>query len=118
MYTNPQRRSEHTRKLREQAGLWLRKMRERRGLSQRELAARIGAEYYTFVSQLENGYGRVPPDRYIVWAEALGLAPEEFVRALMSYYDPVTFGIVFGKEAPPQPKAARKRGPVPSDPQD
>ena len=96
MYTHPQRRSsEHTQKLRNQAGAWLRELREKRGLSQRELAAQVGAEYYTFISQLETGRGRIPPDRYLVWAHALGIDKREFVRTLMSYYDPVTYGILF-----------------------
>ena len=83
-------------KLREQSGLWLRQLREKRGLSQRELARRVGAPFYTFISQIEHGRGRIPPDRYLVWAVALGVEPHKFVRELMSYYDPVTYSIVFG----------------------
>ena len=97
MYTHPQRRSASlTQKLRNQAGVWLRDLRERRGLSQRELAAKVGAEYYTFISQLETGRGRIPPDRYLAWANALAVDPREFVQTLMSYYDPVTYNIIFG----------------------
>src|SRR5215467_15153577 len=96
MYIHPQRRSsELTQKLRDQAGVWLRELREMRGLSQRELAARVGAEYYTFISQLETGRGRIPPDHYLIWAHALGIDKREFVRTLMSYYDPVTYRILF-----------------------
>jgi transcriptional regulator with XRE-family HTH domain len=98
MYTHPQRLSaKQTRKLRSQAGSWLRELREKRGLSQRQLAQKVGAEYYTFISQLEHGRGRVPPDRYLLWADALGVTPREFVRGLMSYYDPVTYQIMFGQ---------------------
>jgi|SRR5262245_7279395 len=97
MYTNPQRRSARlTQQLRNQAGEWLRELRERRGLSQRQLAQKVGAEYHTFISQVENGRGRIPPDGYLIWANALGVEPREFVRALMSYYDPATYNIVFG----------------------
>ena len=100
MYSHPQRRaSELTQKLRHQAGTWLRELRERRGLSQRELAARVGAEYYTFISQLETGRGRIPPDRYLIWAHALGIDKREFVRTLMSFYDPVTYAILFDQAA-------------------
>lgn len=99
MYSNPQRRSDKvTQKLRIEAGLWLRELREKSGLTQREMAQRVGAEYYTFISQLENGRGRIPPDRYLVWADALGVKPREFVRGLMSYYDPVTYRIIFGSK--------------------
>lgn len=96
MYTHSQRRSaKQTQKLRREAGRWLRKLREERGLSQRELARKVGAKYYTFISQLENGRGRIPPDRYLLWARALRVAPHGFVRALMSYYDPLTYDIIF-----------------------
>ena len=98
MYTHPQRRSSKlTQELRSKAGSWLRELREKRGLSQRELAQKVGAEYYTFISQLEHGRGRIPPDRYLVWAHALGVDPREFVQGLMSYYDPVTYNIIFGR---------------------
>jgi transcriptional regulator with XRE-family HTH domain len=108
MYTHPQRRTAKlTQKLREQAGRWLRQLREKRGLSQRDLARKVGAEYYTFISQLEHGRGRIPPDRYLRWADALDVEPSEFVRGLMAYYDPVTYSIIFGRG--PQIKAATSK---------
>jgi len=96
MYSNPQKLSQGgVLELRQQAGRWLRELREARGLSQRGLADRVGAEYYTFISQLEAGRGRIPPDRYATWATALGVEPKMFVQTLMRYYDPVTYEIVF-----------------------
>jgi transcriptional regulator with XRE-family HTH domain len=96
MYSNPQKLSESgVLELRQQAGRWLKGLREARGLSQRGLAALVGAEYYTFISQLEAGRGRIPPDRYKAWAEALGVEPRTFVQTLLRYYDPVTYAIVF-----------------------
>src|SRR5262249_19194658 len=91
----PKLRSSDVRELRREAGRWLRELREAQGLSQRGLADLVGAEYYTFVSQLESGRGRIPPDRYLVWARALGLEPRPFVCTLMRYYDPVTYAILF-----------------------
>ena len=115
MYTHPQRRSTKlTKKLRNQAGFWLRELREKRGLSQRELAKKVGAEYYTFISQLENGRGRIPPDRYLVWAGALGVEPRAFVRTLMSYYDPVTYKIIFGDEPDSRKRVSRSSLPSPN----
>ena len=49
-----------TAELRKQAGKWLRLRREKLGLSQRELAKRVKIDYYTFISQIEAGRGRVP----------------------------------------------------------
>ena len=115
MYTNPQRRSAKlTQQLRNQAGEWLRELRERRGLSQRQLAQKVGNEYHTFISQVENGRGRIPPDGYLIWASALGVEPREFVRALMSYYDPATYNIVFGDGSQFEPWAAGLRRPMQS----
>src|SRR5262245_56997287 len=94
MYNSQRRSTKLTRQLRNQSGAWLCELRKKRGLSQRELAKRVGAGYYTVISQLEAGWGRIPADRYQVWADALGVEPREFVRTLMSYsdpdYDPVT----------------------------
>jgi transcriptional regulator with XRE-family HTH domain len=108
MYTNQQKRTDKlTQELRQQAGAWLRKLREAAGLSQRELAAAVGAEYYTFISQLETGRGRVPPDKYRLWAKALGVSDYDFVKELMQYYDPVTYRILFGHETRRTPGEGR-----------
>lgn len=104
MYLHVQRRdSEDTQELRRAAGRWLRGLREQRGLSQRDLAERIGTEYYSFISQIEAGRGRIPPDRYQLWAGALGLPARVFVQELLRFYDPVTHGILFGEESPAAP---------------
>ncbi len=83
--------------LRRQAGAWLRARRCELGLSQRELAKRVNMDYYTFVSQIEAGRGRVPADRLQDWAEALEMNSREFAIKLMQYYDPFTYALVFGK---------------------
>jgi transcriptional regulator with XRE-family HTH domain len=99
MYGNAQRCSDpEVLELRKAGGHWLRDLRERRGLSQRDLARLVGAEYYTFISQLETGRGRVPPDRYILWANALDVKPKHFVQQLLAFYDPVTHQILFGED--------------------
>jgi len=98
MYLHNQRTSEaDVQELRRAGGQWLRTRRLDLGLSQRDLALAVGAEYYTFISQLENGRGRIPPDRYGSWAEALGLDRATFVFNIMRFYDPVTFEILFGE---------------------
>jgi ribosome-binding protein aMBF1 (putative translation factor) len=98
MYGNPQRRSApEVQDLRREGGRWLKEMREAAGLSQRQLAAKVGADYYTFISQLETGRGRIPPDRYRDWAQALALDHRMFVRELMRFYDPITYEILFSE---------------------
>jgi transcriptional regulator with XRE-family HTH domain len=99
MYGNPQSRlSDEVQELRRHGGRWLKEKRESVGLSQRELAARVGADYYTFISQLETGRGRIPPDRYLLWAQALRMDAREFVRQLMRFYDPISHDILFSSD--------------------
>ena len=94
----PQKSMENLHDLRKEAGLWLRGLRESKGLSQRDLAQKTGTEYYTFVSQLETGRGRIAPEHYLQWANALGVEPKVFVRTLLQYYDPITYDILFPKQ--------------------
>lgn len=84
--------------LRKEAGRWLRARRCELGLSQRELAHRVNMEYYTFISQIEGGRGRVPADRLRDWSDALEMAPREFAKKLMMYYDPYTYEMLFESE--------------------
>ena len=50
--------------LRGAAGHWLRERRVELGISQRTLAERVNMEYYTFISQIEAGRGRVPSESF------------------------------------------------------
>jgi transcriptional regulator with XRE-family HTH domain len=97
--------SEEVQELRREGGRYLRELREARGLSQRQMATLIGADFYTFVSQIETGRGRIPPDRYRVWAEALGVDVKDLVEHLMRYYDPVTYEILFDAAATTGPQS-------------
>ena len=85
--------------LRKQAGAWLQGRRKAAGLSQIDLAARLGLKYYTFVSQVENGFGRVPTDSMEAWARALNIAPGEFARHLLAWYEPELHKLLFEVES-------------------
>lgn len=80
---------------RKEAGTWLKELRARAGMSQVELAERLGLKYYTFISQVENGFGRVPTDALEAWSLALGQEPSEFTRKLLSHYDPELHRLLF-----------------------
>ena len=82
-------------RLRKQAGTWLKELRARAGLSQIELAGILGFKYYTFISQVENGFGRVPTESIEPWGRALGVEPSEFARELLSYYEPELHRLLF-----------------------
>jgi transcriptional regulator with XRE-family HTH domain len=85
--------------LRQEAGKWLRQLRENIGISQRELAKRVGLEYYTFISQIESGRGRIPPTQMRAWAEVLGVPARKFGIEMMRYYDPISHDMIFGSGA-------------------
>jgi DNA-binding XRE family transcriptional regulator len=84
-----------TKELRKQAGSWLKELRARAGLSQIQLAELLGLKYYTFISQVENGFGRVPTESMEAWARALGANPSAFARELLSYYEPEMHRLLF-----------------------
>jgi transcriptional regulator with XRE-family HTH domain len=84
-----------TKEVRKQAGNWLKELRGRAALSQIELAEILGLKYYTFISQVENGFGRVPTESMEAWARALGVKPQEFARKLLSYYEPELYRLLF-----------------------
>ncbi len=81
--------------LRRRAGAWLKELRGRAGLSQLQLAQQLSLKYYTFVAQVENGFGRVPTESMEAWARALGIEPAVFARRLLSFYDPELHRLLF-----------------------
>ena len=95
--TDPVKAAE-TKRLRQQAGRWLKTARESAGLTQAEVAEKVGLRYYTFVSQVESGLGRLPIETQAAWAGALGLDPGDFAKTLLQYYEPELYRLLFGGE--------------------
>lgn len=75
-------------RLRRDLGAWLKSKREEAGLTQADLAERLGLKYYSFVSQVENGIGRIPQDIYAAWADALGVPRREFALTAIAHLEP------------------------------
>src|SRR3954469_7679911 len=98
-----------TKVLRQQAGRWLKTAREAASLTQAELAEKVGLRYYTFVSQVESGLGRLPIETQGAWAEALGHRPGEFAKTLLRYYEPELFRLLFGDETAAESPQGRAR---------
>jgi transcriptional regulator with XRE-family HTH domain len=101
-YSHPQHGgAEHAEALRKRAGAYLRRLREAQELTQLDVAERVGFRYTQMIGQIENGRGRLPPDRYVDYAKALKVDPKEMVRRLLWYYDPFTAAVLFqGDEKP------------------
>jgi transcriptional regulator with XRE-family HTH domain len=85
--------------LRKRAGGWLQEQRKKAGLSQIQLAERLGLKYYTFISQIENGFSRVPSESMEAWALALGIPPSQFARQLVAFYEPELHKLLFEVKA-------------------
>ncbi|MCV6574496.1 MAG: helix-turn-helix domain-containing protein [Cohaesibacter sp.] len=83
---------------RQAVGRWLKGLREDAGLSQRDLAKKIQVEYYTFISQIESGRGRIPPERYVAWSEALDVDAKKFAYRMLEAYEPTTYMILCPQE--------------------
>jgi len=71
-----------------QAGKYLRGLREDLGLTQQEACERLGYGYNTFISQIELGRVRVPPEDWVKWSEVYGVKKDKFARKLLGFYDP------------------------------
>jgi transcriptional regulator with XRE-family HTH domain len=89
------KKAPEAKELRRRAGAWLKELRACAGLSQIQLAERLGLKYYTFISQVENGFGRVPTESMEAWAHALAVEPAAFARRLLSFYDPELHRLLF-----------------------
>ncbi|WP_336488254.1 helix-turn-helix domain-containing protein [Methylobacterium nigriterrae] len=96
MYTHRQNLSEpEIQELRRECGHFLKYLRECAGHSQRSFAAAVNQKRHLFVSQVERGVARVPPDQLRVWAQAYGIKPSSFTRMILRYYDAESFAILF-----------------------
>ncbi|MGF7206218.1 transcriptional regulator with XRE-family HTH domain [Skermanella aerolata] len=99
MYAHPQHGGgAEVKNLRKAGGAWLKQCRLSRGLTQLQVADAVGLGNYTMVSMIESGRGRIPPESYGLWAAVMDMEPRDFVKEIMRYYDPITFGILFDEK--------------------
>ena len=89
-----QEETENPKELRRKLGAWLKNQREAAGLTQADLADQLGLRYYSFVSQVENGAGRIPQDLYRPWALALGSKTDEFAFNVLMYLEPGLYSLL------------------------
>ena len=89
------RSSDDAKMRRKQSGMYLKNLRSKAKLTQKALAEKVGLEYYTFVSQIENVSGRVPVALYRAFADAYGVDVQAFSRFMLRLYDPDLYGWVF-----------------------
>lgn len=96
-YSHPLHGAAHAAKLRKKAGAYLRNLREAEGLTQIEVSEKVGFRYSQMVGQIETGRVRLPPDKYVDYANALKIDPRKMVTRLLWFYDPYTAAVIFPK---------------------
>ncbi|MEM9148139.1 MAG: helix-turn-helix transcriptional regulator [Pseudomonadota bacterium] len=92
-----------SKELRRRLGRWLKKRREDQALTQADLANLLGLRYYSFVSQVENGLGRIPQDLYEAWAKALDLPVQDFAWTVLAHLEPGLYRLL-RDQPPPSPE--------------
>ena len=77
-------------------GQWLKRKREEAGLTLLDVSKLLGIKYYSSISNLEHGVGRIPPSRYRDFALALKMDEKEFASELLRHYHPELYKMLFG----------------------
>jgi transcriptional regulator with XRE-family HTH domain len=86
----------NARALRKKGGRFFKDLRVAADLTQRALAEKVGLDYYTFISQIETGYGRPPAELYEPLANAFGVDLVWFTKMMLLYYDPWIYKALYG----------------------
>jgi transcriptional regulator with XRE-family HTH domain len=81
---------------RKKAGEWLKKLRTDAGITQLAIAQACGYEYVTFISQIEAGKGRIPPEKYEAFAKVYNVDPTWFAKNYLRFTDRYMHKLLFG----------------------
>ena len=81
---------------RKDAGNWLKKLRTDAGITQLAIAQACGYDYVTFISQIEAGKGRIPPEKYEAFAKVYNVDSKWFAQNYLHFTDPYMFKLLFG----------------------
>lgn len=100
--------------MRKRYGAHLKQLREDCGLTQRDVAEKLDYDYYTMISQIERGLGRVPPEDLPTWAAAYRQPLKEFAKTYLYWTDPYVYSALYGinpidaERLPHPPRTAEK----------
>ncbi len=84
--------------LRLDSGRYLAGLRQGVNLTQAGLAKAVGYDYYTFISQIENGRVQLPEDKWLTFAKVLKVDPKEFAAKMLSFLHPLPYALLFKNE--------------------
>lgn len=79
----------------EALGAYMQGLREKAGMTQAQLAQALGFTYPSAISAIEVGRNTVPPERYLQFAEVLGVEPKVFGEEVLRLTDPWMHAILF-----------------------
>lgn len=82
--------------MRKRFGAILKEQRETAGKTQRDVAELLSYDYYTMVSQIERGLGRIPPEDLVVWAAAYRQPLKDFAKSYLYWTDPYVYSALYG----------------------
>jgi transcriptional regulator with XRE-family HTH domain len=94
--TRPQNQPNRNREI---IGHYLKEKRLELGLTQQEMLERIGSDaWFTVWSSIERGERNLPPQRWKVVAEALGIDKKEFAQVMIRYTNPWAYELLYGSD--------------------
>lgn len=78
-------------------GATIKRRRQELSMTQKDLGVKLGLNYYTMISQVENGYVTLPPALWAEVADALALDRVEWVATCLDHLHPDIFAALFGR---------------------
>ena len=100
--------------LKKQQGAYLKDLRNASGLTQAEVAKALDCQWPSMVGGFEGGRFNLPPEKYLTFAQTVGVDPQEFVKNMLRWHNPWAYSILFPGEAvsPKGLLTASRSGPV------
>ncbi len=98
--SNGNRTTKTTQERRKRLGSIIKDQRAAQGLTQAQFAQLVGQEYFTMISQVEQGHVRVPPHDTELWARILGVDTKAFAQECVKAYESLEYyNAIFGHNA-------------------
>lgn len=76
-------------------GRYIKDLRESLGLTQQDLADATGLPSKAMISHIERGRNFVPPERYLMFAEALNVPAPVFMKEVLKFTNPWAYTLLF-----------------------
>jgi transcriptional regulator with XRE-family HTH domain len=85
---------------RKRLGQIIKEQRQAQGYTQAQFARLVGQEYFTMISQVEQGVVRVPPHDTDKWALVMGVDTKAFAQECVKAYESLEYyHAIFGPDA-------------------